>query len=57
MLLFSRLTIWTSVIMKDIEINVIESEELRTVNVGWLLGAGCMFYWKNTTKQRPKEST
>ena len=50
-ILFSRLTIWTAVIMKDIEIVVTDqgkAEELRTIttaNVGWLLGAGWMFYF------------
>ena len=45
------MTIWTAVIMKDIEITVQGedlAEELRTItpaNVGWLLGAGWMFYF------------
>ena len=45
------MTIWTAVIMKDIEIVLTgqdASEELRTItatNVGWLLGAGWMFYF------------
>ena len=48
--MFSRLTIWTAAIMKDIQIFRNEegkAEELRTItaaNVGWLLGAGWMFY-------------
>ena len=49
--MFSRLTIWTAVIIKDIEIVVPDQdkvEELRTItpaNVGWLLGTGWMFYF------------
>ena len=45
------MTIWTAVIIKDIEIVVPDQdkvEELRTItpaNVGWLLGAGWMFYF------------
>ena len=48
---FLRLTIWTAAIMKDIEIipsDPAVGKELRTItadNVGWLLGAGWMFYF------------
>ena len=49
--MFFRLTIWTAVIKKDVQIvvnNQDSAEALRTItaaNVGWLLGIGWMFYF------------